>query len=436
MSLERAPISALRVGYVVRSWPRLSQTFIVQEIRALEQRGVEVEVYSLSRSDETLVQREVAALRAPVVHLDPPATPVQWLTGARRVVALAMAHPVVVGRVLLGRRWERGYHAASRLVCLSQAAQLAARVRAGRRSGRRLHHLHAHFAHDPAGVASIVSATTGVPFSFTAHARDIFQLDRSLLAERVAGAAATVTICDANLSHIRSLARPQDDGRIHLVHNGLDLHEFPEAEHRDADGPLRIVTIARLVEKKGLDDLVAACAGLRRAGVDFTCRIFGDGPLQSSLSSTISRHQLDGVVTLEGSRTRAELVEVLASSDVFALLPFVTADGDRDGIPTVLVEAMACGLPVVSTAVAGIPDLVRHDHNGLLLQPRDVAGATSALVRLASNPSERQRLGRAARRTVETDFDAASSAAQIEAIFRGRVHLRPDADPAVAWADR
>ena len=420
MVTERSAVTVTRVGYVVRSWPRLSQTFILQEIAALERRGVEVEVFSLSRSHEPLVQPEIDGLRAPVRHLDPPSTLLGRLICALRLTSMAATHPVVVARVLFARSWDRGYHGASRFVLLRQASQLAARVRAGRRSGRRLQHLHAHFAHDPAGVASIVSGVTGIPFSFTAHARDLYQLEPGVLAARVAAAAAVVTICDANLEHIRSICRPHDRPRVTVVHNGLDLADFDPAGRADTDGSLRIVSIARLVEKKGLDDLVAVCMGLRARGIRFTCRIFGEGPLQRALQESIERGGLGALVTLEGARTRAELVAILVESDVFALLPFVTADGDRDGIPTVLVEAMAMGLPVVTTAVAGIPDLVHDGVDGIVLRPRDVASATSAIALLAREPSERARLGEAARKTVEASFDGAQSARQLAAIFCGQ----------------
>jgi glycosyltransferase involved in cell wall biosynthesis len=178
-----------------------------------------------------------------------------------------------------------------------------------------------------------------------------------------------------------------------------------------------ILSVGRLVEKKGFPDLIAACARLRQAGHQFGCAIYGEGPLHSQLSALIERLELADCVVLAGERGQAELIPIVQRADIFALAPFVTDDGDRDGIPNVLVEAMACGLPVVSTAVAGIPELVRHGENGLLVAPRDAGALAEALAALLDDQPRRARMGADARATVVAHFDLRAAARQIAALF-------------------
>jgi glycosyltransferase involved in cell wall biosynthesis len=407
---------ARRAGYIVRSWPRLSQTFIVQEIRALERLGVDIEIFSLSRSGEVLVQPEVAEIKASVTFLDEaadvssPRRSMWWLAAAR-------AHPRALVHTWRSRDWDRGYHVATRWECLRLAMTLASIIAERQRAGRALRHLHAHFIHDSATVAHLTGKMTGMAWSVTAHARDLYQVAPRVIAERVRSAAAVITICESNLEYLRSLVVASDRPKLHLIHNGIDLADFPLRSMQPDDHPLRIVSIARLVEKKGVDDLIEACRRLAADGVPFKCQVFGDGPLADELRLAIDRLGLHDSVTLEGSRTRRELIGVMADSDAFALLPYVTSDGDRDGIPTVLVEAMACGLPVVSTDVAGIPDLVVDGVNGFLLDRRDVVGAAHALARLAREPDLGIRLGKEGRRTVEAEFDGDRSAEQLLQVF-------------------
>ena len=183
------------------------------------------------------------------------------------------------------------------------------------------------------------------------------------------------------------------------------------------EGTPLILSVGRLVEKKGFPDLLAACARLKQAGQQFRCTIYGEGPLHGPLSALIERLALADCVTLAGERGQAELIPIFQRADIFALAPFVTEDGDRDGIPNVLVEAMACGLPVVSTAVAGIPELVRHGENGLMVAPRDVHALADALATLLGDRSRREQMGANARATVVAHFDLRAAARQIATLF-------------------
>jgi glycosyltransferase involved in cell wall biosynthesis len=400
----------MTVVYVVRSWPRLSQTFIVNEVLGLERLGFELEIFSMSHPDEPLAQ--VDDVRAPVRYLDAAARR-PWRARAAEHLGVLRAAPRrylgTLAYVATRRHLSAGYATASRWTCFAHAVHLSTHVRADRSIAR----VHAHFAHDPALVALLAHRLTGVPFSLTAHARDLYGIPARALAARTSAATDVVTCCRANADYLGAtvgLVAP------HLIHHGVDLERFTPAAG-PADGPPRIVSVGRLVEKKGFADLLAACARLREEGHAFTCTIYGDGPLRPALTALQDRLGLADVVTLAGARPPADLVAALQAGDVFALTPVVTADGDRDGVPNVLVEAMACGLPVVSTAVGGVPELVVDGENGLLAPPHDPDAVARHLANLLEDPHRRRALGASGRCTVEARFDARSAAQELATLF-------------------
>lgn len=208
--------------------------------------------------------------------------------------------------------------------------------------------------------------------------------------------------------------------KLRVIHNGINLNEFQPAPGKSdsAVAPL-ILSASRLAEKKGFPDLLHACRRLKQMGYAYRCVIYGDGPLQAELGALVSQLGLAEHVTLAGACTQQALQQVLPQADIFALTPFVTEDGDRDGVPTVLAEAMACGVPVVSTTVAGIPELVTHAYNGLLAAPHDVEAVAVALAALLGDASLRQSLGAAARHTVVEHFDLRAGAQQLANLFAG-----------------
>ena len=416
------PVVNKRVAYLVRSWPRLSQTFVLNEALAVERLGTELEVFSMVHSGEALVQRQVSDLAAPVRYLDD-ARARPWPVRAREHLALARARP---GRYLaaLATAAARpglasGYSTSSTLGCFASAVAVATVLDEKERKGEGVGHLHAHFAHDPTLVALFVHRLTGVPFSFTAHARDLYGVPAPALVVRAREASAVVTCCAANVEYLRSVLPEDVAGRVLLVHHGVDLVAFvPDEGH--VPGPVpRVVSIGRLVEKKGFGDLLEALARAKAAGAAFRCDVYGDGPLQGELERRRDELGLAGQVVFAGARAQHELVSELQRGDLFALTPFVAPDGDRDGVPNVVAEAMACGLPVVSTEVGGIPEIVRHGENGLLAAPREVEQIASNLVLLLGEPHTRRRLGRAARATVENEFDLRSAAGRLVSVFGG-----------------
>jgi glycosyltransferase involved in cell wall biosynthesis len=413
--------------YLVRSWPRLSQTFIVNEILAQERLGTELEIYSLTRSDERLVQPQVRAVRATVQYLDEPrprerradhalvarAAPPAYL----RTGLFAAFHPELAA----------GYATCSTLKCFAHAVRLAAAVERSRRAGSPVVHLHAHFAHDPGLVAQLTHRLTGVPFSITAHARDLYQIPPASLRARTRAAQALVTCSEANVEYIRSMLPVRDRARLRLIHHGVELDRFtPRRPYRT--GPLEIVSVGRLVEKKGFPDLVRACHALRTRLREpysaFRLRIYGDGPMRAELIALRDHLGLQDVVEFAGECDGDEVMGAYRRADIFALTPCVTADGDRDGVPNVIVEAMACGLPVVATDAGGVGEIVHHGVNGLLSAPHDVGTIAGHLAELVTDASRRRLLGDAGRRTVQERFDVESAARELRLLFRGREGAR------------
>ncbi len=409
-------------------------------------------------------------MRAPVVYLEDAARRGRAEINAEHRL-LARAAPQRYFRALRYVRrhaeLDEGYTNSSRYTCFDQAVYLAGVLLRERRAGRPITHLHAHFAHDPALIALLTHMLTGVSFSFTAHARDLYQVPAPALARRIAAASAVVTCCGSNLGYFAQVA-PGAGEKVRLIYHGVNLEGFqPAAENKEqrtknkeqtvahpepvgqalpgrpnqeqrtknkeqtvahpepvgqalpgrpSQEPL-ILSVGRLVEKKGFPDLLRACGRLKQAGRRFRCVIYGEGPLHGELAALIEQLGLADDVTLAGATDQRRLVPEFQRAAVFALTPFVTDDGDRDGVPNVLVEAMACGLPVVSTAVAGIPELVEHDHNGILAAPHDVEAITAGLAALLDDEPRRRRLGAAARQTATERFDLRTGAQQMAALF-------------------
>jgi glycosyltransferase involved in cell wall biosynthesis len=265
----------------------------------------------------------------------------------------------------------------------------------------------------------------GLPFSFTGHAKDIYleSLNPAGLLERKLRAAAFVVTCTAaNASYLREIA---PDAPVHLAYHGLNAdfaRLLPDAAPRVQPARLRVVSVGRLVAKKGFDVLVEAAALLHRRGVDLELVIAGeDGDAAAGVRALVEERGLSDSVRLCGPWTQRELLTEYRKSTLFALACRVDADGDRDGIPNVLVEAMAAELPVVSTAVSGIPELVDDGRNGLLVPPDDPAALADAMLRLADDPDERHRFAAAGAATVARDFDGDALALRMANLF-GTVH--------------
>jgi glycosyltransferase involved in cell wall biosynthesis len=396
-----------RVGYVLKVYPRFSETFVVNEILAHERAGVELELFSLRPPLDGRFHELLAEVRAPVHYVDHGSGKAAALWSEMAAAQATLPDAVAAGLPELLEHDARDAH---------QALALARLVRE-----RRIHHLHAHFGTVATTVARLAAGLAGVPYSFTAHAKDIFHesVDPADLSRKLAGANAVVTVSDYNLGVLRRMC-PEAD--LRRVYNGLDLRRFRFSDPRDR--PRRIVAVGRLVEKKGFADLVDACVLLARRGTDFRCDIVGTGQLEQDLLNRIQASGVGDRVRLLGPRPSAEVRRLMEGAAVLAAPCVVARDGNRDGLPTVLVEAMALGTPCVSTDVTGIPEVLRDGRTGLAVPQRDPAALAEALSLLLDDADLRSRLAVAARELVEQRFDLERNAALVREAF--------DPDPAAA----
>jgi glycosyltransferase involved in cell wall biosynthesis len=384
----------MRILYIVSLFPCWSETFIVREIMGMLRLGIDVRIVSLKHPAEKLVQSDAAAL------LDRVSYPAVWWRTALAALAALLFHPFRelgdLARIFGGLRQHPGALAKTLVVWWRTLGLLPA-VRALAPT-----HIHAHWATYPSTAAWLLSKRLGIPFSFTAHAHDIF-LEDHLLAHKMPAAKATIAISQFNRGWLRERVPGADRSRIEIVHCGVSPEGFPFAANgRDAQ---RILAVGRLDEIKGFPHLIDACARLRDDGVAFRCDIIGSGPLEDALTEQIERLGLQDHVHLLGVRKQEEVRSALYQAGVFALPSVVTSRGDRDGIPVALMEAMATGIPVVSTRVSGIPELVEDEVTGLVAEPGNADDLARCLKQLLAGGELGGRLAIRARERVEQEFD-------------------------------
>jgi colanic acid/amylovoran biosynthesis glycosyltransferase len=398
VALNRRPSS--RVGYVVKVYPRYSETFIVNEILAHEAAGLSVDIFALRPPRDTHFQDGIARVRAPVTYLGDGAVKAEMFWSAVRD---AQRLP--------------GFHAGLDAAMTASADEVHAAVLLAREvRARDIAHLHAHFATAPATVARIAAAFAGVTYSFTAHAKDIFHesVRNEDLERKLKEAAAAVTVSEFNLEHLTRSFGPAA-ARLRRIYNGLDLERFSFQPPRDR-AP-RIVAVGRLVEKKGFSVLIDACAVLVARGVKFTCEIIGMGELEATLRAQIEGLGLRSRVMLAGPQPQYAVIRAMAEASVLAMPCIVGADGNRDGLPTAILEAMALGTPCVATDVTGIPEAITDGHTGLIVSQHDLSGLAAAIERLLTNASLRVELAEAARRRIEADFDIRRNTSVMRELF-------------------
>jgi len=420
MTVSRSTPTPDRVLYLVSLFPCWSETFIVREIERFVERGVDVRILSLKPPSESLVQKRAEALMDRVIGPRHPLAelPTVFLEVLRHPIAVL----VVAAQLLLGL-WKQP-------AALGKSAVAVWRGLAALPAIRRFdpQWLHAHWATYPSTVAWALSKLTGVPFSFTAHAHDIFVEDQ-LVAPKLADAALAVTISRYNVRYLARWGAEQLGERLQVVHCGVDFAELPE--NLDARADDHLVTVGRLDPIKGFDTLIPALGLLKRRGVPFRCTVIGEGPQRRELEAQIAAENVADRVALVGAKPQEAVRAALNDATVFVMPSVTTPEGNQDGIPVALMEAMATAGAVVSTQVSGIPELVHHERNGLVVPPGDARALADALQRLLGDEALRHRLGLAARALVAAEFDARHEADRLLAQIgvrcvapEGLVHAR------------
>ncbi len=395
------------IGYVVSTWPRLSQTFVLSEVLGLERQGVRVRIYSVKDPGGEPVHGDVSQVQADVVYLTLRRL---WRQIVLANLKLAVARPAQYFPALGAAV---GYRRLGVVRRFWQAAYLASLLRR-----RPVRHLHAHFATAPALVAMFASRLTGTPYTFTTHAKDLYVgTQPRLLRAEIRHARAVVTISEYNRSYLAQSVDHSANGKVKCIYNGLDLRRFPFRERATAEDPL-ILGVGRLIEKKGFADLIAAAGILWKRGHRFRVEIIGAGPLREELEAIRATLGLEHVVTFLGAQPQEAIRQAYQRATLFVLPCVVTPDGDRDGIPTVLLEAMASGLACVSTNVSGIPELIESGINGLLAPPNRPLAVAEAIELLLREPDLRNAFAIQARKTIEQRFSIERSTRELIDVFR------------------
>ncbi len=403
------------LGMVLKGYPRISETFISNEILLLEQLGFAVRIFSMRRGRESFAHESVARIRAAVDYL-----PETFLRNAHRLLfhnlCLAMRRPrhYAAGLAVARRRFQRTRNPAS-LRHFLQAGYLVNRCL----PGRGVVHLHAHFAHSPTSVALYASALSGLPFSFTAHAKDIYTSVPEQLQEKIALARFVVTCTDYNRRYLLRLAGGLPTP-IHRVYHGIDTQLFGNGggSRPAASPPYQVLTVARLIQKKGIPTVLRALRQLHERGVRLTYTLIGDGPDRGKILGLVRELGLEAVFRWLGTQPHGAVLERYRRADLFVLGCEVAADGDRDGIPNVLFESMAMGVPVVATDVSAIPELVQSGETGLLVPPGQPETLAAAMLTLLTDGGLRQRVIPAARERVLRDFDHRALVEKLADIYR------------------
>lgn len=395
-----------RVLYVVSLFPCWSETFIVREIGALIEEGVDVRILSLKRPSQALIHADAAVL------LDRVRQPQRTWTGLARALRALLADPVPVlgaAATIAGGTWRNPLVLVKSLGAFARALEHLQWVR---EFDPEL--IHAHWATYPSTAAWALGRITRRPFGFTSHAHDIFVNDQLLLTKLVDSALA-VTISRHNVDWFSRHVSPLARDKLEVVHCGVDLEHIDWHPERRVEN--LVLGVGRLVEIKGFDTLVEALALIHRDGVAFHCRLVGDGPLEAQLEALVHSHGLQDHVEIMGAQSQEVVRTLLREAAVFALPSQVADDGGRDGIPVALMEAMASGCAVVSCRTSGIPELIGDGVQGLLVPERDPVALSIALRRLLADAALRRRLSGAARQRVEQEFDARKEARKLHRLM-------------------
>ena len=391
----------LRIAYLFERFPSFGQTFCYREVAELVRQGADVTVFSIRQpKDEPLEEWDGEIVKR-----------VTYLPGEEALVKeveRAMRRGQLPGEAVRAlKEWGRQ----SDFLRLYQAVYVGLRLRdAG------INRVHAHFAGMAARTAYWLNRFFGIDFSVTAHANDIFAPREFVVnLEKIFDAAtAVVTVSDFAVGQLRE-RYPRAAAKIHRVYSGIDVERFRSASFGPAV-PL-IMSVGRLIEKKGFADLISACRLLKRRGVEFRCEVVGEGPLRDALSTQIADEKLDREVELVGPRSQAAIAERLAAAHMFALPCTTEADGGMDNLPTVIMEAMAAGLPVVSTPLAGVPEMVLPGVTGKLVPQHDPPALAAAIDQLIGNREEAKQLGARGREVAAEKFSLAANVRALAAIL-------------------
>jgi len=384
------------LGFLVKTYPKISETFVLQEILELQKETFAMTIFSMQKPTDQQFHRAFDLVKPDVNYLSSEDrqcnatinTHLQFICGKPRAYLKTL--------IFTFTRSEGG--------TLSQFLQAV--YFSGLVQEKGITHIHAHFASEPSGLAELVSRLCGVSYSISAHAKDIYLQDKSSLSRKIQYARFVVTCTDYNRRFLQAVN--QSKTPVYCLYHGIDSARVTAENDQQLEQStvLRILSVGRLREKKGFPTLLAACQLLHQSGYKFRCDIVGYGPDKEILQALIERYQLTGCVYLLGKLTHEKLVALYRQTAVFALPCQIADDGDRDGIPNVLMEAMTFAIPVVSTNISGIPELIENNQTGLIIEAKNKQALFCALKHLLDNPNLRKQLGNAGKQNVLSRFSA------------------------------
>ena len=402
-----------KIAVILKGYPRLSETFIAQEILALERRGFGLQIYSLRHPTDPAVHPVHRDIKAPVNYL-----PEYLHEEPRRVFGAWRKARALAGYGRAVQAWLKDLRrdpTRNRIRRFGQACVLAGELPAG------VGQIYAHFLHTPASVARYASLMTGLSWSCSAHAKDIWTTPSWEISEKLDSLSWLVTCTTVGRDHLAGLAR--DPRRVHLAYHGLDFSRFPAPpesrparDGKDADNPVILLSVGRAVEKKGYDDLLAALSRLPET-LHWRLLHIGGGAQSAALKALAERLGLARCVEWMGAQPQEVVLRCYRRADLFVLASRIAPDGDRDGLPNVVMEAQSQGLACLSTGVSAIPEAIADGETGRLVPPRDPAALAAALVDLIGDPAMRGRLGKAAAETVRRRFDMSHGIDQVAGLL-------------------
>lgn len=392
----------IRVGYVVKRYPRFSETFIVNEILANEESGLDMVIFSLLPTSDTHFQDIIGRVKTPVVYIK--SENIKGIDFWEAIEKCRKFIPSISNK--LEKIKEEDYKDVYQSLVLSNLLY-----------ENKINHIHAHFATAATTVTRLASLLSGIPYTFTAHARDIYHNDviHSELEKKIHDATKVITIGEYNLNHLNNMY-PQYKDKINLVYNGLDLTRLPFFNNVQKNKN-EIISVGRLIEKKGFNVLIDACHILNSRKISFNCKIIGTGYLEEKLKSQIIELKLKENVQLLGALPRSEMFESIQQAHVFVAPSILGSDGDRDGLPTTLLEAMAMGTPCIATNVTGIPEAIDDGITGILIPQNDPALLANALEKLFADNKISKSISDKGKELVKNKFDIKKNSLQLRKIF-------------------
>lgn len=402
------------LGYVLKGYPRISETFISNEILRLEQLGFHIKIFPMRHPRENFCHESVKSIQAPIFYL-PTHLFRNLLSLAIPNIALAVKTPRRYAKALLFAL--KRFHRSRKTATFKHLLQAGFLVNNYLREKDSVDHLHGHFAHSPTSVTMFASKLSGVPFSFTAHAKDIYTSKKEQLREKIELAEFVATCTQYNGDYLRSIAG-ETPTPIYCIYHGIDTSLFSSTGARkECRQPYSLLTVARLTEKKGLPTLYSALHKLKKKGVDFRHTLIGDGDDRKKIIDLINELELQNQCQWLGTQTHEEVLDHFRRSDLFILGCQIARSGDRDGIPNVLVESLAMGVPAVSTSVSAIPELIQDGNTGLLVPPGDSDSMADAIIKLLQDQALRRHIIPMGQKHVQHSFDNEKLTVKLADVF-------------------